>query len=135
MRFSVNDGGAGAVNYCSTTNYVGGLPAAYKQGYNSAVIVENLTPGATYYFSLRTRDTAGNWSDPSAVTIGRTPTVDSEFPFFGGADKAVKGDEGASVNLYWTAAEDHTMPIRVITSYSIHYTKLYDSSRSCNGSA
>lgn len=99
-----------ATDYNSTTNYAGNLPAAYAEGYLSEAVVENLTPATTYYFSLRTQDTAGNWSATSN-TISATPTVDTQTPDFGGANKAVKGDEGQAINLYWTSAEDHTMPI------------------------
>jgi hypothetical protein len=111
MRYSVNDGGADATNFASTSNYVGGLPATYNRGFASSVVAKNLEPGDTYYFSLRTRDTAGNWSAGSAPSAGIVPTPDTQVPDFGGANKAVKGDEGASLNVYWTSAEDHTMPI------------------------
>ena len=65
MRYGTS--AAIAQNFGLTTNYVGGLPAAYIRGSASEVIVEDLNPGTTYYFSLKTRDTAGNWSAASAA--------------------------------------------------------------------
>jgi predicted CXXCH cytochrome family protein len=109
--------GATATNFALTEdaqgwgpNYAGNLPAAYNQGYASEAIIENLAPATTYYFSLKTRDTAGNWSTASA-TANALPTVDTQAPAFGGANKATKGDSNATVYLDWTPAEDHSMPI------------------------
>jgi predicted CxxxxCH...CXXCH cytochrome family protein len=95
----------------SGATVVGGLPAAYKQNYNSVVVVENLDPLQTYHFSLKTKDTAGNWSTISPGDASATPTADTLAPDFGGADKALPGDESGTVHLSWTPAEDHTMPI------------------------
>lgn len=99
-----------AADFASTTNYVGNIPAAYKQGYSQEVEVENLAPGTTYYFTLRTQDTAGNWSTASTVTSA-TASSDTKKPVFGGANYAVAGDETTTINLHWSSAEDHTMPI------------------------
>jgi predicted CXXCH cytochrome family protein len=99
-----------ATDFARTDNYAGNLPAAYKQGFASEAIVENLNVGTTYYFSLKTRDTAGNWS-PASAAVSALPTSDTTAPFFGGANKATKGDSSATVYLEWTPAEDHTMPI------------------------
>jgi predicted CXXCH cytochrome family protein len=99
-----------ATDFALTDNYAGNLPAAYKQGFASEAIVENLAVGTTYYFSLKTRDTVGNWS-PASAAVSALPTSDTTAPFFGGANKATKGDSSATVYLEWTPAEDHTMPI------------------------
>ena len=102
---------ATAQNFALTTNYAGNLPAAYKQGSASEAIIQNLNPGTTYYFSLKTRDAVGNWSLASTNTPSAQPTVDTIAPFFGGANQAIKADSSGTVYLSWTAAEDHTMPI------------------------
>jgi hypothetical protein len=108
MRYGTS--AATATNFGLTDNYAGNLPAAYTQGYASEAVIENLNVGTTYYFSLKSSDVAGNWS-PASAAVSAQPTADAVAPDFGGADKAVKGDEGGTINLYWTAAEDHTMPI------------------------
>jgi predicted CxxxxCH...CXXCH cytochrome family protein len=108
MRYGTS--AATATNFGLTTNYAGNLPAAYKQGSLSEAIIENLNFGTTYYFSLKSCDVVGNCS-PASAAVSASPTADTLAPDFGGADKAVKGDEGGTINLYWTAAEDHSMPI------------------------
>jgi len=57
---------------------VDGLPAPAASGTTQACVVRGLTPGATYYFALRVRDDAGNWSTVSNVvrwdgTLDETP--------------------------------------------------------------
>ena len=44
-----------------------GLPAPLASGTTQQFTVPGLTPGATYYFALRVRDDAGNWSGVSNV--------------------------------------------------------------------
>ncbi len=101
-----------ATDFSSTTNYAGNLPAAYKQGSLSEAVIRNLNIGTTYYFSLKTRDTAGNWSAASSAASA-LPATDGAAtpPAFGGANKAIKGDQSGTVYLTWTPAEDHSMPI------------------------
>jgi len=99
-----------ATNFISTTNYAP-VPMTYKRGAATEVVVENLTPAQGLYFGLRTKDTAGNWSDPSVTAAAVTPTVDTQAPDFGGVSKAEKGDSSQTVYLTWEPAEDHTMPI------------------------
>ena len=41
---------------------VPGLPAPLANGSRQTAIVRSLTRGTTYYFAIRTRDDAGNWS-------------------------------------------------------------------------
>ena len=55
-----------AANWESATA-LGGLPAPAASGTAQSCVVRGLTPGATYYFALRVRDDAGNWSDVSNV--------------------------------------------------------------------
>ena len=89
---------------------VGPLPAAYKQGHPTEMLVEGLSIGTSYYFALKTRDTNGTWS--GITSDGPiAPTSDGVVPYFGGVDKADKSDESAMIDVSWKAAEDHTMPI------------------------
>ena len=53
------------------------------------VLVENLTPGQTYHFTLKSYDAFGNESLISN-TISGVASADNVAPDFGGADKALK---------------------------------------------
>ena len=108
MRISESPINAG--NFDAAT-YVGGLPATYVYGEPTEVNIENLDPLRTYYVALRTQDTEGLWSATPATAGPVAPNDDTEAPMFHGANKATQGDEGASINLWWTAAEDHSMYI------------------------
>ena len=46
----------------STATALSGLPAPLASGATQQVVVRRLAPGSTYYFALRVRDDAGNWS-------------------------------------------------------------------------
>jgi hypothetical protein len=98
-----------AEDFAATDNYVGGLPITYLAGELTEVIVDQLDPQQTYCFSLRTTDTGGNTSNNSNNTPCQSPPADGIVPDFFGIDKATRGDEGGAVNLWWTAAEDHSM--------------------------
>ena len=51
----------------SEATVVSGLPVPLASGTAQQVTVRGLTPGSTYYFALRSRDDAGNWSGVSNV--------------------------------------------------------------------
>ncbi|MBE0502631.1 MAG: CxxxxCH/CxxCH domain-containing protein [Desulfuromonadales bacterium] len=108
MRYGTSS--AIASDFGRTDNYAGGLPLAYAQGTLQDVTIDNLTPGTTYYFSLRSQDVAGNWSTPSAV-VSAVASGDTVVPYFGGVNRAAKADESQTINVEWSPAEDHTMPI------------------------
>jgi predicted CxxxxCH...CXXCH cytochrome family protein len=108
MRYATNS--TDATDFGRTDNHVGGLPLAYMQGTTQEVSVDNLTSGATYYFCLRSQDVAGNWSLPSTV-VSAVASGDTVVPYFGGVNRASKGDATQTINLQWSPAEDHTMPI------------------------
>ena len=108
MRYGTSS--AIASDFNSLTNHVGGLPLAYMRGTVQDVLVDNLTPGQTYWFSLRSQDAAGNWSTPS-TPVSAVASGDTLKPYFGGVDRAYKGDEAATINVEWSHAEDHTMPV------------------------
>jgi hypothetical protein len=69
---------------------VTGMPAPLAAGSRQTITVRNLVRGTVYYFALRTRDDAGNWSPvsnlvrwdwildtaPPAAPAGMTATVD-----------------------------------------------------------
>ena len=51
----------------STATELSGLPVPLASGTAQQVTIRGLTPGATYYFALRVRDDADNWSGVSNV--------------------------------------------------------------------
>lgn len=76
-----------------------GLPAPTPSGTAQSWVVRGLTPGATYYFALRVRDDAGNWSDVSNIvrwdgTLDETPP-----PAPAGLTAGLSGD---GIHLAWT---------------------------------
>ncbi|MFC1779489.1 cytochrome c3 family protein, partial [Thermodesulfobacteriota bacterium] len=93
----------------ATSSKVGGLPPSYLKDELTEVIIDNLDHNdTTYYVAVRAQDTEGLWSQ--IATAGpAAPKLDEEAPMFYGADKAIAGDEGGAINLYWTEAEDHSM--------------------------
>jgi len=76
-----------------------GLPAPLPSGTTQQVVVRGLTPGSTYYFALRVRDDAGNWSGLSNV-VRWDGTLDSAPPAApSGLVTALQGD---GVHIAWT---------------------------------
>jgi hypothetical protein len=64
MRFSTS--AIDSTNWSGAT-VVSGMPAPRPAGTTQNVTVSGLTNGTTYWFALRTRDDAGNWSGISNV--------------------------------------------------------------------
>ncbi len=110
-----------AANYALTTNFVGDVPTVKRVGQPQEAIIRNLTPGNTYYFSLRTYD-ENVIADPNTLIFGTSDTVSHTVaadltppvligsPQWYGVDSAKALDDG-SVLLRWTRGEDHSMPI------------------------
>ncbi len=77
LRYSttpIND-----ANFTSATP-VSPQPVPLLAGSAQSFLALNLTPGTTYYFAIKTRDEAGNWSSLSNVrTVATTPT-DAKSP-------------------------------------------------------
>jgi hypothetical protein len=114
MRMNADSDIFTSVPNFNTATVVGGVPITYLRGELTEVTVHNLAPDTTYFFNIRAKDTAGNWSYLSNNTLSvYVPTTATTFdetpPEFSGADRATKGDEGEAINLWWTAAEDHSM--------------------------
>lgn len=77
---------------------VAGVPVPAASGTTQSCVVRGLTPGATYFFALRVRDDAGNWSEVSNVVRWDGVLDESPPPVPGGLTAALSGD---GVHLAW----------------------------------
>jgi hypothetical protein len=100
-----------AANWESATA-VNGLPAPAASGTAQSCVVRGLTPGATYYFALRARDDAGNWSDVSNVVRWDGELDETPPPAPSGLAAGLDGD---NVALSW---EPSTAPD--LAGYSVY---------------
>ena len=102
---------------------VAGLSAPRPSGSQEQVVVRGLTPGATYYFALRVRDDAGNWSGVSNVV--RWDGVETALP---PAPAGLAGEVGGGgVEVTWTPSTAPDLAgysIYRATSASGPFTKL-----------
>jgi DNA-binding beta-propeller fold protein YncE len=55
---------------------VPGAPQPRLGGLGEALLLKGLTPGVTYYFSIKAGDEAGNWSGPSNLDSSATTSYD-----------------------------------------------------------
>jgi hypothetical protein len=99
----------------------GGEPAPGQPGQPESFLVGGLLPGERYYFALKTRDEALNWSEISNVATERTlPAPDTAAPR--PIDDLRAGDIGhRGIELLWTAPSDDSLSERV-ASYEGRYT-------------
>lgn len=83
----------------SAATALSGLPAPLASGAAQQVTVRGLSAGATYYFALRVRDDAGNWSGVSNV-VRWDGVLDTSPP---GAPSGLTSElRGNGVHLAWT---------------------------------
>ena len=83
----------------STATALSGLPAPLASGTPQRVTIRGLTPGSTYYFALRVRDDAGNWSGVSNLV--RWDGVLDEGPP-AAPSGLVSALQGNGLHLSWT---------------------------------
>jgi hypothetical protein len=76
-----------------------GLPAPLVSGTPQQATVRGLTPGSTYYFALRVRDDAGNWSGVSNV-VRWAGALDESPP--SAPSGLVSELQGNGLHLSWT---------------------------------
>jgi uncharacterized repeat protein (TIGR01451 family) len=69
-------------NWAQAQAASGELAPPPRAGTREFLRVSGLNPGTPYYFALKTRDEAGNWSALSNVATGTTPAVRSFFVNF-----------------------------------------------------
>ena len=62
------------INFGSSTSIALTSPGA--SGSSQATVISGLTPGATYYFAIKARDEAGNWSLLGNVIAVQMKTAD-----------------------------------------------------------
>lgn len=75
-------------NFAQAT-LVSGIPAPDDPRSSERLTIDNLTPGQTYFFALRTRDGTGNWSPISEVINFSMPPV-TGFPLLMEGDLLTK---------------------------------------------
>jgi len=83
----------------STATELSGLPDPLASGTTQQVTVRGLTPGASYYFALRVRDDAGNWSGVSNL-VRWDGVLDEEPPAVPSGLAVLPHDPG--MHLAWT---------------------------------
>ena len=84
---------------------VTGLPTPKAPGGAETINVTGLTPSTTYYFAIKVKDEASNWSVLSNVRSATTKDVDLDAPL-AVTDLHVLDLTSASVTLAWTAPAD-----------------------------
>ncbi len=62
-----------------------------------SIIIEDLTPGQTYFFALRTRDEVPNWSEPSPLVNVTMPPQEGAPVLWGGR---ISSDAGTEENAF-----------------------------------
>ncbi len=87
-----------AANWTSATALTD-LPAPAASGTAQSVVVRGLAHGTTYYFALRVRDDAGNWSDVSNVVRWDGVLDETPPPVPTGLTAGVSGD---GIHLAWS---------------------------------
>ncbi|HSH00850.1 MAG TPA: fibronectin type III domain-containing protein, partial [candidate division Zixibacteria bacterium] len=90
-------------NWDSATQ-VGSPPAPAEAEESESLTVAGLTKGTTYYFAVKTRDDAGNWSGLSNVAVA---TAIDLTPPAAIDDLTITGQTESAMNLSWTAPGDN----------------------------
>ncbi|MDT8442159.1 MAG: CxxxxCH/CxxCH domain-containing protein [Desulfuromonadales bacterium] len=115
---------ATAEDFALTSNHVKGVPTVERQGASQEAIIHGVDTDTTYYFALRTYD-ENVIADPATTLYGASNTVNyttggvidtvapilTGSPQWYGIDRARTLDTSGTVQLSWTRAEDHSMPI------------------------
>ncbi len=117
VRWSTSPITAG--NFGSATA-ASGAPSPQASGSTETMLVNGLSPATTYWFAVRTRDDAGNWSLVSNIVQWTTPSAaDTVRP----APLAVQlaGSTASSVSLSWTASGDDSLTGNA-TQYDVRWS-------------
>ncbi|MFN0151645.1 MAG: hypothetical protein ACKVU1_13155 [bacterium] len=83
-----------------------GEPAPRASGQAETLRIEDLERDMTYYFVLRSRDEASNWSDRSDVVSARTTIAPNVLPPARITDLGATASTASSIVLTWTAPGD-----------------------------
>jgi hypothetical protein len=81
-------------------------PAPQMSGATERFTVSGLEPRTTYYFAMKVRDEASNWSTLSNIAIGQTLPPDEIPPAWVCNLVARRSKTGGAVDLAWTATGD-----------------------------
>ncbi|MBI5709856.1 MAG: fibronectin type III domain-containing protein [Candidatus Eisenbacteria bacterium] len=108
-----------AANFASATP-VSGVPAPAASGTSQSFTVTGLSPATAYWFAIKTRDDAGNWSGISNVTSKSTASApDTVRP--APASVAITVVTDTSATLAWNAVGDDSLT-GTATSYDVRYS-------------
>ena len=108
----------------SAASAVAGLPAPLVHGTRQSVRVNGLSRDTVYYFAIRTRDDAGNWSGVSNV-VRWDWTYDAAPPAAPSGVAAVR--QSANAHVTWTANSEPDLDgysVYRATTANGSYTKL-----------
>lgn len=118
--------------YYSLNNNIGSVNEALKNGIpvnnwinnKNTMIVPNLAPETTYYFTIIAKDPAGNKTFYGVTTLSSGPDTVNPIP---GAEGLVKFDSltETSVSLYWEKAKDNWTDQQEI-EYNVYYSDIPD---------
>jgi len=99
---------------------VAGVPAPSSPGYGESMIIAGLSTGTTYYFGIKARDDAGNWSPLSNIAIsGESGDVTQPSAI---ADlNALPGFNLGEILITWTAVGDDGLT-GTASGYEIKYS-------------
>ncbi len=97
-----------------------GAPTPSPSGSPESMLVAGLSPETAYWFAIRTRDDAGNWSGISNIVQWTTPAAsDSIRP--APLTVSVGGTTASSVTLDWTAVGDDSLT-GTATRYEVRWS-------------
>lgn len=98
-----------------------GEPSPRPAGSADTFVVTGLAPTTPYYFSLKTADEAGNWSEKSIIASAPTTAVPDEVPPAAVADLVASASTTNSITLIWTAPGDDGA-VGTAASYDVRYS-------------
>ncbi len=97
---------------------VDGEPSPNPAGFQESFTIENLTPGTTYYFAVKSADESGNWSPLSNVAVVATETTDTPPAAITGL--YVNSGSSSTTQLIWAAPGEDSLT-GTATAYDIRY--------------
>ncbi len=108
-----------AANFRSATRATG-VPVPLVAGSTQSFTVPGLTASTTYWFALRTRDDAGNWSGISNV-VSKTTSAGPDVARPAPLAISISSTTDSTVTLSWTATGDDSLT-GTAASYDVRWS-------------